>query len=360
MLLGALALGASALPAGVAPAAADDFPYTYVEIPLGSGRPSGSALAVNSSGVITGAWSLGRAWISDNGGPIQELGTLGGCCSWGRGINDAGDVVGNAYIADTHEPPHAFLYHDGAMTDLGTGYASRGASAALSVNSSLQAVGESYTPGQYLPHAILWQDGQIVDLGALGGSTATAYGINDSGQIVGEAQTSFAWHHAFVWQDGVMQDLGTLGDQTAGSQARAINSVGAIAGYAQASSTTPNHAVVWQDGTPTDLGLLPGRTSSYAYGLNNLGQVVGLSRRTDNHAFIWQDGVMQDLNDLAQLPTGVVLAQAYAISDGGVIVGQTCNFLEECPGSVSPRAYALIPNNPGGRNAAKTAARQPR
>ena len=348
MLATTLALALSALPAGLVPARADDFPYIYVEIPLGAGRLNGAALAVNSSGIITGAYLSGYAWISDNGGPVQFLGSLGGS-SWGRGINDNVDVVGNSYVNDSSEPPHAFLYHDGVMVDLGTGYAHRGSSSAMGVNNNLQVVGENFAPGEFTPHAILWQDGQMTDLGTLGGTTASAWGINDSGQIVGEAQTSVGWHHAFVWQDGQMTDLGTLGSFNAGSYARAINSQGLVAGYAQSTGSSPSHATIWKtDGTILDLGTLPGRSQSFAYALNGSSAVVGLSRQYDNHAFIWQDGVMQDLNDLAQLPPHVTLAVAFGISDTGVIVGQTCNFNEECPGDVSPRAYALIPNPGGG------------
>ena len=39
-----------------------------------------------------------------------------------------------------------------------------------------------------------------------------AYGINDSGQVVGESSTVSGDLHAFLWEGGVMTDLGTLGD----------------------------------------------------------------------------------------------------------------------------------------------------
>ena len=117
------------------------------------------------------------AWVSDNGAPIQLLGTLGGCCSSGVGINDAGDAVGSSYTPDTHEPGHAFLYHDGAMVDLGTGYPTRGSSMARSVNSARQAVGERAAPATFTGLATLWRDGELIDLGTLGGNDSTAYGI---------------------------------------------------------------------------------------------------------------------------------------------------------------------------------------
>ena len=60
--------------------------------------------------------------------------------------------------------------------------------------------------------AFLYSDGKMTDLGTLpGGYSSCAYGINDSGQIVGEAETSSGQYHiaAFLDSDGTMTDLGT-------------------------------------------------------------------------------------------------------------------------------------------------------
>ncbi len=51
----------------------------------------------------------------------------------------------------------------------------------------------------------------MTDLGTLGGSDSYAYGINDSGQIVGGSYTSSGDYHAFLYANGAMADLGTLG-----------------------------------------------------------------------------------------------------------------------------------------------------
>ena len=39
----------------------------------------------------------------------------------------------------------------------------------------------------------------IQDLGTLGGTESRAYGINELGQVVGEAKTSTGQWHAFLW-----------------------------------------------------------------------------------------------------------------------------------------------------------------
>jgi probable HAF family extracellular repeat protein len=37
-------------------------------------------------------------------------------------------------------------------------------------------------------HALVWQNGTMTDVGTLGGSDSYTHGINDAGQIVGQAR----------------------------------------------------------------------------------------------------------------------------------------------------------------------------
>ena len=65
-------------------------------------------------------------------------------------------------------------------------------------------------------HAFLWKNDAIIDLGTVAGdNSSSAFGINSSGQVVGQ---SWFWNgeavtasHAFLWEHGgPMVDLNTI------------------------------------------------------------------------------------------------------------------------------------------------------
>ena len=71
----------------------------------------------------------------------------------------------------------------------------------------------------------------------------------------------------------------------------------------------------------TDLGTLGGSTS-YAFGVNIHGEVVGSSLTASGaeHVFMYQNGVM---TDLGVLNSGDTFSRAYGVNDSGVISGQS-------------------------------------
>ena len=222
------------------------------------------------------------------------------------------------------------------MTDLGTLGGDQ--SSAVRINNAGQIVGLSTTgPGQELgdpgTHAFLWEDGTMTDLGTLGGDFSRANGINDSGQVVGGAETADGAIHPFLWENGTMTDLGLV---SGFNGARAIRNTesGFICGFTQDpnGATVPEggerHGFLYRDGAFTDLGTLGG-PNSYGFGVNSAGQVVGRSDipagSSDDtpygHGFLWMDGTMHDLNDLLVPGSGLVIAEAFGITDTGLIIG---------------------------------------
>src|SRR5687767_12872897 len=152
----------------------------------------------------------------------------------------------------------------------------------------------------------------LTDLGTLGGLSAQAFDINEAGDIVGSATNSALRLRAFVWRNGSMTDLGTIGGNH--SEAVAISDTGHVVGRSQ-TSTSKYHAILWSGGTTTDL--TPSSDYAVAYGVNDIGQVVG---SIDNwQGFVWHNGVRTDLGDL-----GGGCSHAADIDDTGQIVGTSC------------------------------------
>jgi probable HAF family extracellular repeat protein len=157
----------------------------------------------------------------------------------------------------------------------------------------------------------------MIDLGALVGNTySIAHAINDSGQIVGEANLPGIGTHAVLWEDGSMTDLGAPVGSTY-SAAYAINDAGQIVGLAQFPGSG-YHAVLWEDGAITDLGTSGGVTYSIAYDINDAGQIVGdaFFAGIGFHAALWEDGSITNLGTSGD-------STARAINDAGQIVGQS-------------------------------------
>jgi probable HAF family extracellular repeat protein len=163
------------------------------------------------------------------------------------------------------------------------------------------------------------------DLGTLGGRNSTAYGINDSGQIVGDSYTAVGSLNtrAFLYSENEMKDLGGLPVEegyTRESTARGINNSGQIVGHSYTNWKDESgeimgayHAFLYEEGVMKDKGTPPWATQSFAFGINDLGQIVG---QADSTAFLYSEGVWTDLGHL-----GGGYSCAKAINNNGHIVG---------------------------------------
>jgi probable HAF family extracellular repeat protein len=77
----------------------------------------------------------------------------------------------------------------------------------------------------------------------------------------------------------------------------------------------------------SDLGTLTGGDTSWAFGINDDGRVVGTSNVTggDFRAFIWENGTMYDLNDLLDPNDTWELRWATDVNNDGEITGWGTN-----------------------------------
>jgi probable HAF family extracellular repeat protein len=292
---------------------------------------------------------------------VKDLGTLGGSAGVAEGISDRGWVVGSAnFVGD--QSGHAFLWRQGVMTDLGTlgGF-----------NSQVQwpikdnpgrVVGDAETAATdpfnedfcgfdadsgvpstgLICLGFLWENGTMRALPTLGGHNGRATGINDFGRAVGLAEKSTQDQscsppqvfdvEAVVWgpEPGEIHELPPLpGD--ASSWAIGINNRGQVIGLSgkcvspnfNLTGVVPQHGVIWQNGKAINLGSLGGTLRTFPWAINSKGQVVGHSELAGDltfYPFLWQNGA---LTNLGVLP-GDNMGYAFGLNDEGEVVGGSC------------------------------------
>jgi probable HAF family extracellular repeat protein len=164
----------------------------------------------------------------------------------------------------------------------------------------------------------------ITNLGHLGANRSHAYGINNSGVVVGQSYTTYLNmppRHAFIWQDGIMTDLGTI-EGLLSSTAYDVNdhnvAIGVAVGGAGGIENTP---VQWEKNQILEL-IIPAGLAGEAIAINNAGIIVGFTIDANSipsvdQAVIWKNGHM------AELPTSTksYFSRAVGLNESGKIVG---------------------------------------
>ncbi len=320
-------------------------PITYFVEDLGTlpGDASSIAKGINASGQVVGwsAWPNGtRAFIYTDGvGMVALPGLPDRPRTYARRMNDFGQVIGTANAGGT-DIGHAVRWAaDGTIQDLGT-LGTGSFSEALGINNRGEVVGYSYVSGGSFPiHAFLYSDAAgLVDLTPEATTIASAWDINDIGRLVGSRNS-----RAFRWSSWVFEDLGVLpGD--ARSFAFTINELSQVAGTSQ--SDTGNHERLFRFTDGVGMQDLGGAGEfNRAWGINNLGDVVGEGRATGGpkQALLYTDGAgLQSLRPLITIPVQWFLSAAYDINDAGQIVGHAFNNFTQ-----QTRAVRLRPSSMG-------------
>jgi probable HAF family extracellular repeat protein len=294
----------------------------------------------NSSGVVVGRYldsaSVSHGYILSNGQftsvdyPVASFTGL-------TGIDPAGNITGrctvegvtHGFVLASTQPAARYM-----VTDLGLVGRSPGQPITITDNGLIAGM---VTTDAGFSQAVVWnENGGLTNLGSAG-LNSMAFGINDSGLVVGQAEITVkdssgedfcgtkgsglsgngATCAAFAAQNGTMKVLGTLGGVNA--LAYSVNSRGQIAGAAENTTVDPTcpapqksqfKPVLWQGDDVEELPTIGGDLNGFANGINENGDVVGASGKCaafnpNNglhmqplHALLWETGRVVDLGNL--------------------------------------------------------------
>jgi probable HAF family extracellular repeat protein len=371
------------------PAARSRTQYSVSTLPSLGGTSSGGN-SINNQSWVAGYSRMpnrDRHAILWRNSTLTDLGTLGGpnsSVTWSV-KNTAGVIVGISQTADPeplgeswssaffYSTPNnvgyinlGFVWQQGQMRGL-PNFPGGNNGFATGANNLGQVVGWAengvHDPSccctqvlQFLP--TMWTLGPPDQIHALplvsGDTSGAATAINDSGQIVGisgscdQAVGRHSAKHAVLWENGGVTEIGPFPAQWWNTPT-AINQHGDVVGFAGDPAFVEGdvlHAFKWtrEDGI-RPLKPLKGRTpqhvDSEAYGINEAGQVVGVScdaGQTDCRAVIWNHGAYPtDLNDSKGSYSGILLL-ARDINDKGEITGRALD-----PSTGALIAYLAVP-----------------
>lgn len=313
---------------------------------------------------------------------LTDVGMLPGCAtSAPQGISQAGEVVGSCGSDQSFVGQTGWTYQGGTLAPLGKlpgGTYSGG----LAANNFGVVVGDGDT-GNFRPQAVLFRGGQVINIDPVSGGNAYAMGITDAGVIYGvltsslsgntsswrvvmwtedpshpgrfrrtqlpmptggstkstgvfafrSSNTGFVAGYAVndvigqqgaLWNNDAAHTLSVLYGLGGMSIAQDVNDSGFVAGYSQGPAGM--RAVTWSSDalhSVSDLGVLPGDTDSWSTGVNNLGQVVGISSSAaGRQGFLYSNGQMVPLASLLDASAaGWTIDQPVAINDAGQIAG---------------------------------------
>jgi probable HAF family extracellular repeat protein len=340
--------------------------YTIEDLGVVATNPSQPAqpILLTNNGWVAGSADVGAALhaVLWHGGERIDIGDPGlGGNSYAFGVNESGHAVGEAEDTSTElsttedfcgfqfygyssspKPCVPFVWRAGKMVPLKTLGGVNGSASQINSWGAIAGYAENKVkdPGCPAPQIYqfkpaLWFEDWVLELPIGKDSEGFAFAINDWGQVIGVSGKCAAFNpiwgvymqlnHALLWQYGETIDLGSLGGVT-NNIPHAINNRGEVVGGSDLAGDLTSHAFLWTPETKKmqDLGTLPGDVYSVALGINDKGQITGLSVNqsfTVLRAWVREKGELVDLNTLISGTTSLFLETACSINSKGEIIG---------------------------------------
>ncbi len=261
------------------PQAPTSFTFGTIDYP---GGPDSDAQAINDHNEIVGAYGgdlpdfrqgLPAYGFVLKGGSFKKIAYPKAPITVAFGVNSSGEIVGFYSLDPADKSGHGFTLVGNKFTTVD--YPGAQYTLLASINKSGQTIVQACFSGEFFCRSYLLNSGVFTQLMFPEAMGTVAYGINDSGEIVGLYSNDEVTYHGFTLISGVY--------------------------------------------TSVDY---PGATDTYVYGLSNSGQMVGAYDYTYNgttHGFLLDSGTFTSFD----VPyAGVVWTLPFAINDKGRIVGQ--------------------------------------
>ena len=347
----------------------DSTPYTHYTIQdLGvvgtNPNQPGQPFVISNNGWVSGGAGVGAAehatlWHSGKMIDIGDPGLGGNGIAFG--VNESGQAVGEAEDASADlsttedfcgfqamgyssspKPCIPFIWSNGRMVSLRTLGGANGVANQINSWGAIAGYAENLIkdpgcskPQEYEFKPVIWLQDWILPLPTGREPEGVAFSINEWGEVIGASGTCAAFNpsflfnfqpvHALLWEDRETINLGTLGGAL-NNFAHDINNRGEVVGGSDLTGDQTSHAFLWnpETGKMQDLGTVEGDYWSAGLGVNDAGQIVGVSINanfTALHAFVRQNGVLIDLNTLVAGTTSLSLETACSINSAGEIIG---------------------------------------
>ena len=321
----------------VAAAQAGEFQYTAAVLEQPEEAYSVVPFGINAAGDVVG-------WVAISGEPIRG-------CLWRAGHTDmiilptppgengfyARDISDGRIIAGGYESGSAWTFSHGKYNFLGN-LPGTGSAEAKGVNEFGDAVGTA-DPNAMLNFQAFYYDAATDEIVQMAPYPSRGSDINDAGQATGYHGTT-AFRYTL---DGGLEDLGPLSFIYSFTVGSAINQAGDVVGGADDVTSDASRAFIYTDAEGMQeipaIGII-----NQAWGLNDLGVVVGSSEQTGfaDQGWVWSaETGIQMLADIIDPSAHLGIISATDINNDGQIIGYGTDLINYA--AVAVRLTPTIP-----------------
>ena len=315
------------------------------------GDTASQGFGVSRAGVAVGrslhtGGSQAFTWTL-NGGLVGLPNLAGRSYAVSNSANDTGSVVGTAATTAFGSGRLPVIWQNGVVSQLPLPVGET-LGDANSVNASTVAVGS--VNGGSLQRGVIYSGGSatiITQTTSNGSYFVTAFGINDSGRVVGQGidPTNAARNVGIVYDIGqnMAFEVGALPGMN-GALAFGVSNTGYVAGSSMLNQAS-GLPFIWSDqGGIVAIPLATGTSEGSARAVNSAGWVVGNDSSAFSIPFLYDGTATYRLADLIPPNSGWDLSMntsssALGISENGIIVGTGVHNGET-------HAYAMVPASP--------------